>query len=108
MVTHRGMWRTGAFDIELPVPPETVVCPDLICLAIVINRTGRATFELCSGEPRLEPSHGEVGSFINSVDKNWLSRCRSLVVLPHKYNMLRPDRLGLLFHSCNMNALETF
>ncbi|KIM19534.1 hypothetical protein M408DRAFT_31136 [Serendipita vermifera MAFF 305830] len=103
---YSTLWKVIALCCQSTLPPETVHCPNLDALALTINRTGRAHFELYLGESFSKLSLKDVQSFLDSIDKNWLSRCEALTVFPQEVGGYAPQELAATFFSCRLDSLQ--
>ncbi|KAG8823602.1 hypothetical protein FRC17_009287 [Serendipita sp. 399] len=61
--------------------PGKVPCKDLTSFARAVKRAGRSPLELTIASGTLSFNEEKVKDFENSVDQEWLSRCKSLVWL---------------------------
>ncbi|KIM26623.1 hypothetical protein M408DRAFT_182345 [Serendipita vermifera MAFF 305830] len=104
--TYPALWSIISLCWQTTLPPETVQCPNLEALALAINRTGGAHFELYLGESFSKLKLKDVQYFVNSVDRNWLSRCTALTVSPQDRGGYAPLRLGVTFFSCGLDSLR--
>jgi F-box-like len=104
-ITYRALWQSIAFGHQFSVEPATILCPDLKSLALVLKRTGTATFDLYLGAPFFELEE-DIQFFMSAVESNWLSRCRYLMVFPNTGDALSSAKLGAIFLTCEFGALN--
>ncbi|KIM26630.1 hypothetical protein M408DRAFT_182418 [Serendipita vermifera MAFF 305830] len=104
--TYSTLWKVVALRCQRSLPPDTVLCPNLDALALVINRTGRAHFELFLGESFSNLKLKDVKHFLTSVDRNWLSRCKALTVFSQARGRRTPPKLGEVFFSGGLTSLQ--
>jgi hypothetical protein len=105
-ITYRALWQSIAFGHQISVEPATILCADLKSLALVLKRTGTATFDFYLGAPFFELEEEDIQSFMSVVKNEWLSRCRYLMVFPNTGDALSSATLGAMFLSCEFGALE--
>lgn len=106
---HGLLWRSISLWGRQTISPVNIECQTLIGLAQVINRIGiTATFDFGLGCPNRDPTPEEIQLFISSVDKNWLSRCRSFALWAPDEPWRTPDSnsLGDLLQQYSYDSLE--
>jgi hypothetical protein len=106
---HSLLWKSITLWGRQNHVPVNIDCNSLRELAQVIKMAGTATFDFGMGTPVHDPTPEDVQLFVNSVDKNWLSRCQTFTLWAPDEPWKTPDAntLGDLLLLYSYDSLET-